>query len=150
MDKSEDGSMAQLLAHRAQVEQEMLQAQKAASSAALELSNVKELMRPAEKRLQMLQEALKNLRGPAEIVLLKEFAQIRDLAIENDGIVRLYKSQIEAVKTKGLAAAEKAKHFSKKLEGLENEIGNHGKVLTFPYSSLASGLSQEEDPDDDD
>jgi hypothetical protein len=147
---SEQERKAKMAAERQQVEKELGQAQAVAVTAARELGTLREQERNANRRLQSLREAVDNLRGPAEIVLLSEYGKMKELIAENEAILALYGSQAEAAKLKGTTAAKRAEDLTSKLSKFDKELSTHGKIIPFPYSAAAVDLTEDQEPDDDD
>lgn len=149
MNSEQQKGKDQLLAERLKVEKELTQAQVVASTTAKELQDIRDKQRSAEKRLQSLREAVANLKGPAEVVLLSEYEKMKELIADNEGILALYKSQSEASKLKGTTAAKRAEDLASKLATVDKELSAHGKILPFSHARAPAG-DEDQEPDDDD
>jgi hypothetical protein len=142
-----------LVENKGKLERELRDAHKVASASAHELLGLREQARMAATRITALRDALGRLRGEALVVSLGEYAQMRTLLEENEGIVAKYEGLAAAVKLKGTAAASRAEAITQGLADVDQELKACGVLLQFPTPprmSTPPEVPEDEGPDDDD
>lgn len=139
-----------LLENRRQLEREQQEAYKVASIAAHELQGFRENLRLARDRAALARKALNFMRYEAPAVSLNEYGKVKELLEQNEALIAQYESLGEAAKTKGTAAADRAKDIAEGLVTVDQEINESAKVLQFPVKLRVSVQQESDDVDDGD
>jgi len=141
-----------LTADKQSIEKELQQARAVTTKSAHELQGLRDQLRRADARIIALRGAIKFLRTEALVVSFTEFAKVKALLLDNEGLVAMYQGQADTAHLKGRTSVQRVDILEHELRDIDKELSKNGKVLPFPYSSLATELSapDEEDTDDDD